>query len=96
MRILAVCGMGVGSSLLLRMQGEKALKKLGVTGDFDVADIGTARGASRGFDIVLTTAELAERLQGITPRIVIIGNFLSLDEMVDKLGTAMREMGALA
>jgi PTS system ascorbate-specific IIB component len=95
MKILAVCGMGVGSSLLLRMQGEKALKQLGVTADFDVADIGTARGASRGVDIILTTAELAERLQGVSARIVIIGNFLSLNEMVEKLGAALREMGAI-
>jgi PTS system ascorbate-specific IIB component len=95
MKILAVCGMGVGSSLLLRMQAEKALKKLGATADFDVADIGTARGASRGVDIILTTAELAERLDGVTSRIVIIGNFLSLDEMVEKLGPAMRDAGAI-
>ena len=95
MKILAVCGMGVGSSLLLRMQAEKALKKLGATADFDVADIGTARGASRGVDIILTTAELAERLDGVTSRIVIIGNFLSLDEMVERLGSALREAGAI-
>ena len=35
MKILAVCGMGLGSGLLLRMQAEKALKTLGVEADLE-------------------------------------------------------------
>lgn len=95
LRILAVCGMGVGSSMLLRLQGEKALRELGVEADFELADIGTARGASNGADLIVTTAELAERLQGVRPPIVIIGNFLSLPEMTSKLGEAFRELGVI-
>lgn len=95
LRILAVCGMGVGSSMLLRLQGEKALRELGVTADFELADIGTARGAANGADLIVTTAELAERLHGVKPPIVIIDNFLSLPEMTSKLGEALRELGAL-
>ncbi|HVH31853.1 MAG TPA: PTS ascorbate transporter subunit IIB, partial [bacterium] len=37
MKILAVCGMGLGSGLLLRMQAEKALRQLGVEADLEVA-----------------------------------------------------------
>lgn len=95
MKILAVCGMGVGSSMLLRLQGEKALRQLGVAADFELADIGTARGAASGANLIVTTAELAERLHGVRPPIVIIDNFLSLPEMTSKLGEAFREMGVL-
>lgn len=95
MRILAVCGMGVGSSLLLIMNAQKALRQLGVQADVEQSDIGLARSASGSYDLILTTAELAELLGGVKPPVVTIANFISVQEMVDKLGAALREMGAL-
>lgn len=89
MKILAVCGMGLGSGLLLRMQAEKALRELGVQADVEVADIGTARALAPTADIVLTSAELAEQLGAVKPKVVTISNFIDLREMVDKLGAAL-------
>lgn len=89
MKILAVCGMGLGSGLLLRMQAEKALKTLGVQADLEVADIGTARAAAQTADLIITSNELAQQLQGVKPKIVTISNFVDLQEMVTKLGAAL-------
>jgi len=94
-RILTVCGMGIGSSLLLMMNVQKALKQLGIRADVEQSDIGLARSASGGFDLIVTTTELAQLLVGVKPPVVTITNFISVSEMVDKLGAAMREMGAL-
>jgi len=88
-KILAVCGMGLGSGLILRMQAEKALKELGLNADLEVADIGTARALAPTADLILTSEELAQQLQGVKPRIVTISNFIDLREMVDKLGAAL-------
>jgi PTS system ascorbate-specific IIB component len=90
-RILAVCGMGLGSALLLRMQAEKALKKLGLDADLEVTDIGTARAMAATADLILTSQELADALGPVKPRVVIINNFIDLNEMVQKLGAAMAE-----
>jgi ascorbate PTS system EIIB component len=95
LRILAVCGMGIGSSLLLKMNAEKALRQLGVDADVDMAEIGLARSASGSYDLILTTAELAELLPNVKPPLVLIRNFISVQEMVDGLGAAMRQMGVL-
>lgn len=89
MKILAVCGMGLGSGLILRMQAEKALKELGLQADIEVADIGTARALASTADLILTSEELAQQLVGVKPRIVTISNFIDLREMVVKLGAAM-------
>lgn len=89
MRILAVCGMGLGSGLILRMQAEKALKQLGLQADLEVADIGTARALAPGADLILTSDELAKQLVGVKPRIVTIQNFIDVDEMVEKLRAAI-------
>lgn len=85
MKILAVCGMGLGSGLLLRMQAEKALKELGVKADVEVADIGTARALAPTADVIITSEELAQQLGTVKPRIVTISNFIDLREMVTKL-----------
>ncbi len=89
MKILAVCGMGLGSGLLLRMQAEKALRTLGVQADLEVADIGTARAAAQTADLIITSNELAQQLAGVKPKIVTISNFIDLQEMVTKLGAAL-------
>ncbi len=85
MKILAVCGMGLGSGLLLRMQAEKALRELGVKADLEVADIGTARALAPTADVIITSEELAQQLGAVKPRVVTISNFIDLREMVAKL-----------
>ncbi len=89
MKILAVCGMGLGSGLLLRMQAEKALKQLGLQADVEVADIGTARALAATADLILTSEELAQQLGSVKPKIVTITNFIDLSEMVTKLKAAI-------
>jgi PTS system ascorbate-specific IIB component len=88
-KILAVCGMGLGTGLLLRMQAEKALRELGIQADLEVADIGTARALANTADLILTSEELAPQLGQVKPRIVTISNFIDVREMVDKLRAAM-------
>jgi ascorbate PTS system EIIB component len=88
-RILAVCGMGLGSGLLLRMQAEKALKQLGLEAELEVADIGSARAQAQTVDLVVTSAELAQQLGEVRAQVVTISNFVDLDEMVRKLSSAL-------
>lgn len=89
MKILAVCGMGLGSGLVLRMQAEKALKEIGIVADVEVCDIGTARALAARADLILTSEELAEQLGAVKPKVVTISNFIDLREMVTKLRAAI-------
>jgi PTS system ascorbate-specific IIB component len=90
-KILAVCGMGLGSGLILRMQAEKALRELGIQADVEVADIGTARALAPTADLIITSRELAPQLGPVKPRIITIDNFIDLREMVTKLGGAIEK-----
>ena len=90
MKILAVCGMGLGSGLLLRMQAEKALRQLGVQADVEVADMGSARAMAQTADLIITSNELAEQLGQVKPTVVTVTNFIDLNEMVTKLRAALR------
>jgi PTS system ascorbate-specific IIB component len=89
MKILAVCGMGVGSSLILKMQVEKVTKKLGLQAKVEIADITTARALASGADLIITSKELAERLGDVKAPIITIKNFMDLNEMTEKVTTAL-------
>jgi PTS system ascorbate-specific IIB component len=89
MKIVAVCGMGIGTSVLLKMNAEKVLAKLGIDADVEAADMGVARGAAQTAEIVLTSEELAEELGDVPAEVIIINNFFDLDEITEKLTAAV-------
>ena len=55
MKILAVCGMGFGSSMMLKMTLEKVLKEKGIRADVQTADFSTA--GSESADLIFTNEE---------------------------------------
>ncbi|PMQ00836.1 MAG: PTS ascorbate transporter subunit IIB [Dictyoglomus sp. NZ13-RE01] len=85
MKILAVCGMGLGSSLILKMTVEKAVKELGLNAEVVTADIVTAKGAGSDADIIITSEELAQQLGDIKSKIVTVKNFVNVEEFVNGL-----------
>ncbi len=90
MKILTVCGMGLGTGLLLRMNTEAALKAIGVEDALvEVADISSARGMGASADIVLTSSELAEQLGPVKGTLVTITNFFDKGEIERKLREAL-------
>lgn len=90
MKILTVCGMGLGTGLLLRMNTEAALKTIGVEdASVEVADISTAKGMGASADIVLTSSELAEQLGPVKGTLVTVTNFFDKGEIERKLREAL-------
>ena len=85
MKIIAVCGMGIGTSVLLKMNIDNALEKLGVDADVEAADISTARGAASMADLVMTSAELVDQLGDVDVPVVVVDNFVDAAEVEAKL-----------
>lgn len=90
MKIVAVCGMGIGTSVLLKMNAEKVLQDLGIDAEIEAADIGVARGAAQTAQIVLTSNELAPEIGDVPAEVIVIENFFDLDEIHRKLSAAIR------
>lgn len=89
MKIVAVCGMGIGTSVLLKMNIEKVLRQLDIDADVEAADIGVARGAARTAQIVMTSADLAEEIGDVPAKVVVVNNFTSVPEITQKLTEAL-------
>ncbi len=92
MRILAVCGMGIGSSLLLQMLIERCVKRLGIDATVEMADIGTARGAGIDADIIVTSTHLADQLGEVKGKVVTVKNYMDEEEMTRKLKEAVESL----
>jgi PTS system ascorbate-specific IIB component len=88
MKIIAVCGAGIGTSVLLKMNAEKVLRTLGIDAIVDAADIDTAR-ASRDAQILLTTPEIVDKLQGLPSEVIAIDHVFDLTELSEKLSKAL-------
>ncbi|MDR2702727.1 MAG: PTS sugar transporter subunit IIB [Cellulomonadaceae bacterium] len=85
-KIVAVCGMGIGTSVLLKMNAEKVLRKIGAEAEISAADIAVAKTLAKDADILLTSAEIAHEFDDIAhPEIVVINNFTNLAEIESKL-----------
>lgn len=87
MKILTVCGMGLGSSLLLRIGVEDVLRQLHVEAQVEAVDITTAKGG--GADLIVTSAQFAEMLEGVGVPLVPIHDYVDRNEMREKLRAAL-------
>ncbi|AEE92145.1 PTS sugar transporter subunit IIB [Tepidanaerobacter acetatoxydans] len=83
MKILTVCGLGQGSSLILRMNVESVLKELGIEADVDNSDVSTALFTKP--DVIMTNKELAENLKEAKIPILIVKNYFDKDEIKEVL-----------
>ncbi|WP_017470873.1 PTS sugar transporter subunit IIB [Amphibacillus jilinensis] len=61
MKFLAVCGFGVGSSMVLKMSIEKACKERGIDCEVENTDISSAKGTDAA--AIFTSHELGEELK---------------------------------
>ena len=84
MKILAVCGFGCGSSMVLRLGIEKVLKNLGVSAEVENTDLMGGRDGSA--DAIFTSYELAEELEGtVNVPVYKVMHYTDLNEIREQL-----------
>ena len=81
--------MGIGTSVLLKMNAEKVLDLLGVSAEVQAADISKAKVDGPSADIILTTPELVYQLEKMPGKIVAIEHVFDLVEIREKLSAAL-------
>jgi PTS system ascorbate-specific IIB component len=95
MRIVCICGAGVGSSLLVKMGIERVLARHGYDErdfDFELADLQSGRGMARFCDLVVTTPAFESSLDQDGTPYVLIQNLFSEKEIEEKLIPVIKEM----
>lgn len=82
MKITCVCGMGMGSSLIAKMNIESVLSEAGIDAEVDNCDLGSV--SSKDSDWYVTTRELADNMpESAAGRTIVLSNFIAIDEIRD-------------
>ncbi len=85
MKIYAVCGAGIGTSVLLKSNADRALLELGIEAEVQAVSIEQALEAESPAQIVLATEELVSKLEGIRSEVIPVKNIFDLAELTSKL-----------
>lgn len=82
LRIMMVCGFGLGTSLILKMTVDEVLSRHQISAETFCADSDTAPGEN--YDIVITSDEMERLFKENDKPVVVIENFLSAEEVEKK------------
>ena len=90
MKILAVCGFGCGSSMILRLGIEKVLKNLGVDAEVENTDL--TGGSDGNADAIFTSYELADELEGnVKAPIYRVMHYTDIKEITEQVQKFLEE-----
>ncbi len=73
-KIVTVCGAGVGSSMMLRVFTQQIMKDENIEAEVDAADIGSVN--TNDYDIVVTTSDFADLLRESSAEVIRIDNMM--------------------
>ncbi|EAS45619.1 PTS ascorbate transporter subunit IIB [Photobacterium profundum] len=95
MKIMVVCGHGLGTSLMMEMSIKSIIKELNVVAEVDHIDLGSAKGTP--CEIFIGTKDITEQLtaQGVDGKIVSLDNMIDKVAMKERLSVALQDLGAL-
>jgi PTS system ascorbate-specific IIB component len=89
MKIVAICGAGVGTSAILKLTAERALERLDLEADVSATDVASVQTVGADAQIILTSPELVDRIGKTYADIIVIENYFDLDELTRKLEIAL-------
>ncbi|PAK21544.1 hypothetical protein CJJ23_01155 [Mycoplasmopsis agassizii] len=86
-KIVTVCGMGLGSSLIVEMNTKKAIKTLNLDeSKFQVTHQNlNSYSPSQGFDIIICGQDLSDSIDPGNGKKIVLKNLMDSEELIQKL-----------
>lgn len=95
MRIATVCGMGFGTSMMLKLFIDDILKEEGIKNVQVVpTDLGSFKGQQADTDIVVAPTDMEPHLKDTTSIIVLIKNLVDKQEVKEKVLKGLKKAQA--
>ena len=91
MKIVTICGAGIGSSGILKVNAERVLRKLDIEAIVVAADVGSVREVAADAQVILTSAEFVEAIGKTNASVIVIENYFDTAELSGKLETALAD-----
>lgn len=90
MRIATLCGMGFGTSMMLKLFIDDILKAEGLKAEVVPWDLGTFKGQQA--DIVVAPTDMEMHLRSTKSKVVLIRNLVDKKEIREKILAAIYEL----
>jgi ascorbate PTS system EIIB component len=87
--IYAVCGAGIGTSVLLKSNADRVLSVLDIEATVKAVSIEDAVNPASLAQILLITPELESQVSEIRSEVVVVKNIFDLSELTEKLSKAL-------
>lgn len=89
MKIVVMCGIGLGTSAILKVNAERALERLDIDASVQATDVGGVRAAAADAQVILTSSELVDAIGTTNADVIVINNYFDVDEIEAKLEIAL-------
>ncbi|KQQ28084.1 PTS sugar transporter subunit IIB [Frondihabitans sp. Leaf304] len=89
MKIVTICGVGIGSSGILKVNAERVLAKLDIEADVVAADLASVQSVADDAQVILTSAEFVDAIGPTFADVIVIVNHFDLTELTEKLERAL-------
>ncbi len=89
MKIVTICGAGIGSSGILKVNAERVLRKLDIDATVVAADIASVRDVAADAQVILTSAEFVEAIGTTFADVIVVENYFDTEELAAKLEAAL-------
>ena len=89
MKIVTICGAGIGSSGILKVNAERVLQRLGLTASVVAADIGSVGTVAADAQVILTSAEFVDAIGPTRADVIVIQNYFDTEELARKIEAAI-------
>ncbi|MFJ7289532.1 PTS sugar transporter subunit IIB [Curtobacterium sp. AB451] len=91
MKIVTICGAGIGASAILKVNAEKALVTLGLTASVVAADVASVQRVSDDANVILTSEEFVEAIGSTYAEVIVIRNHFDQAEITAAVDRALGE-----
>jgi PTS system ascorbate-specific IIB component len=89
MKIVAICGAGIGTSAILKVNAERVLKRLDIQAHVTAADLGSLSSEAADAQVILTSPELVDQIGPTFADVIIVENYFDTAELSRKLEAAL-------
>jgi len=89
MKIVTICGAGIGSSGILKVNAERVLRRLDIEAEVVAADIASLARVAGDAQVILTSSEFVDAIGKTFADVVVIDNYFDTDELTAKLEAAL-------
>ena len=89
MKIVTICGAGIGSSGILKVNAERVLRKLDIEATVVAADIASVATVAADAQVILTSAEFVEAIGKTFADVIVVENYFDTAELTAKLEASL-------